>query len=454
MFDRVLIGFLAFGLFGAVVGLCAHEAGSVYLILILLPAALVAAWYVARGLVRPLHEAAAAADRVAGGEHALLVAAGWTREGRDLARQFNAMSARVIQRTDALESEREQLRAVLGGMAEGVIAVGAGQRVLFANAAAGTILGFDPALAVGRPLWELVRLRPIQDLLDRALKAGQPQREPVEIKTPPVRHLTVYVAPLGEADGPGAVLVLDDESELKRLEKVRQEFVANVSHELKTPLAVIQACAEALQDGAVEDVEARGPFLQQIADQATRLHALILDLLSLGRLDSGEEAFEREELSVGELVTACLDRHRPRAEAKNMTLEAVPPAAELTVWADIEAVGQILDNLVDNAVKYAPAGGAVRVRWAAGPDGVTIDVADNGPGIPEVDLPRIFARFYRVDRARSRELGGTGLGLAIVKRLTQAMGGSVSVTSAVGTGTTFTVTLPRPDAHLTAKAAK
>src|SRR4029079_19633507 len=143
---------------------------------------------------------------------------------------------------------------------------------------------------------------PIQDLLDRALKAGQPQREPVEIKTPPFRHLMVYVAPLGEAVGHVLVLVLDDESELRRLEKVRQEFVANVSHELKTPLSVIQACAEALQDGAAEAPAARGPFLQQIADQAARLHALILDLLSLARLDSGEETFEPKGLSVGELV--------------------------------------------------------------------------------------------------------------------------------------------------------
>src|SRR5204863_2124528 len=140
-----------------------------------------------------------------------------------------------------------------------------------------------------------------------------------------------YAAPLGAADGPGAALVLDDETELRRLEKVRQEFVANVSHELKTPLAVIQACAETLQDGAVEDPAARGPFLQQIADQSARLHALILDLLSLARLESGEAALDLDAVPVGEIVAACLDRHRPRAEAKGMTVEAVGPAEELTV---------------------------------------------------------------------------------------------------------------------------
>jgi two-component system phosphate regulon sensor histidine kinase PhoR len=395
--------------------------------------------------VTPLRDLGAAAGRAADGKYDGRIHAGSWAEYREVAARFNEMSRYVADRVESLDAERQQLRAVLGGMAEGVIAVGTGQRVLFANAAAGRILEFDPAPAVGRPLWEVARHRAIQDLLDRTLKAGEPQREPVEIKTPPVRHLNVYIAPLPETYGPGAVLVLGDESELRRLEKVRQEFVANVSHELKTPLAVIQACAETLQDGAVEDADARGPFLQQIADQSARLHALILDLLSLARLDAGEEAFEREELAVGPLVAICLDRHRPRAEAKGMVLEAVPPPDERTVWADPEAVGQILDNLVDNAIKYTQPGGTVRVRWSAVGGGASIDVADNGPGIPEVDLPRIFARFYRVDRARSRELGGTGLGLAIVKRLSQAMGGAADVTSEVGKGTTFTVTLPGPD---------
>ena len=443
MFDRLLIAFLAFGLLGVVAGLGAHDRDPVYVVLVALPLATGAAWAAARAFVRPFRELAAAADRLAGGEFGQPVRADSFAEGRDLARRLNDVRLWVVRQVDGLEAEREQLRAVLGGMAEGVIAVGAGQRVLFANAAAGQILEFAPALAVGRPLWEVARHRAIQDLLDRTLKAGRPQREPVEIKTPPVRHLNVYVAPLPETYGTGAVLVLDDNSELRRLERVRQEFVANVSHELKTPLAVIQACAETLQDGAVEDAEARGPFLQQIADQSARLHALILDLLSLARLDAGDETFESQELRIGELVAECLDRHRPRAEAKGMALEAIPPPDDLTVWADPEAVGQILDNLVDNAIKYTRAGGTVRVRWAAAGDTVNIDVEDNGPGIPEVDLPRIFARFYRVDRARSRELGGTGLGLAIVKRLSQAMGGSVRVTSEIGRGTTFTVSLLR-----------
>jgi two-component system phosphate regulon sensor histidine kinase PhoR len=444
MFLRILFAFVGFGVFAAALALVARDAGAVPVIVVVAVLAIGPAWCLARALVRPIRETAAMADRVAQGEYAERVTAGPGIELRQLADRFNDMVQRVGRRVNELQAERQQLRAVLGGMVEGVIAVGPGQRVLFANTAAGHILEFDPELAVGRPLWQLVRQRPVQDLLDLAVKTGRPQREALEIQTPPVRHLVVYVAPLGEAHGPGAVLVLGDVSELKRLEKVRQEFVANVSHELKTPLAVIQACAEALQDGAVDDPEARGPFLQQIADQSTRLHSLIIDLLSLARLDSGEENFELEELRVDELVAVCLERHRPRAEAKSMKLGMIPPAEHLTVWADAEAASQILDNLVDNAVKYTEPGGTIQVSWTGGNASVDIEVADNGPGIPESDLPRIFARFYRVDRARSRELGGTGLGLAIVRRLAQAMGGSVRVASERGKGSTFTVTLPRP----------
>ena len=203
MFLRLLIAFTAFGALAAAVAIALRDVGVIPAVLLVALLAVGPARFFARRLVRPLGDVGAAADRIARGEYEQRLGAGPWPECRDLADRFNEMSRRVGGRVGDLEAERQQLRAVLGGMAEGVIAVGAGQRVLFANAAAGTILGFDPALAVGRPLWELVRLRPIQDLLDRALKAGQPQREPVEIKTPPVRHLMVYVAPLGEAEGRG-----------------------------------------------------------------------------------------------------------------------------------------------------------------------------------------------------------------------------------------------------------
>ncbi len=352
------------------------------------------------------------------------------------------MSRRLVEHIDHLDAERQHLRTILGGMVEGVVGVGPGQRVLFANEAAGHMLDFDPATAIGRPLYEVTRQPAIQTALDRALASGEFEREDMELKKPISRHLSLHVAPLAEYGAPGAVLVLNDTSELRRLERIRHEFVANVSHELKTPLAVMKACVETLQDGAMEDLEARGSFLQQIAEGADRLYALILDLLSLARIESGDEAFEFTNVSVGDVVRQCLERHRPRAEAQGMTLGAGPVAAPLAVWADEEALGQILDNLVDNAVKYTQAGGTVRVCWSAEGDHVDLSVEDNGPGIPERDLNRIFERFYRVDKARSRELGGTGLGLSIVKHLAQSMQGTVRAMSRLGEGTTFTVSLP------------
>jgi two-component system phosphate regulon sensor histidine kinase PhoR len=218
--------------------------------------------------------------------------------------------------------------------------------------------------------------------------------------------------------------------------------VANVSHELKTPLSVIKVCVDTLLAGAVEDPGARGRFLEQIDRQADRLHALILDLLSLARIESGDERFDFEAVPVEAVVYACLERHRPRAEARRQTLDLAPAEGPTFAWADEEALDQILENLLDNAVKYTPEGGHIRVGWYAAGVRACIEVSDTGIGIPQPDLPHIFERFYRVDKARSREMGGTGLGLSIVKHLAGAMHGTVAASSQLGVGTTFTVCLP------------
>ncbi len=453
MFLRLFFSFLAFGVLTSaiVVALFARRIDGSLDWSIFLPVVLVAglvavgpAWLFARSFVKPFREIRNSAERIALGDYGQRIHGGVWRESRELAASFNEMSLRLAEQIDRLDAERQQLRAILGGMAEGVIAVGPGQRVLFANEAAGRMLGFDPPAAIDRPIWELARVPSLQGLLERALKTRQPQREELSVQKPVPRHLAVYVAALSDGDSPGAVLVMDDTSELRRLERLRQDFVANVSHELKTPLAVVKACIETLLDGAVEDPEAREPFLAQISEQADRLDALIHDLLSLARVESGEEVMDFHTLPVAEMVHACLERHRTRAEAKGMTIDVRSPVEPLSVWADEEAFRQILDNLVDNAVKYTQREGTIRVAWATRAIGIELEIADNGPGIPERDLPRIFERFFRVDRARSRELGGTGLGLAIVKHLTQAMGGSVGAASVLGEGTTFTITLPRP----------
>jgi two-component system phosphate regulon sensor histidine kinase PhoR len=401
------------------------------------------AFWLARRTVRPLAELTDAARLIAEGGYGHKVYASGPDEIGTLARTFNHMSTRLAAQFAQLEEDRQQLRAILSGMVEGVVALGPDERILFVNDRAARLLEFQAPAAVGRRLWEVVRVRGVQDVARRAMAGPEPRQEELRWNGPAPRSLTVHAARL--ASGGGAVLVLHDTSDLRRLERIRQDFVANVSHELKTPLSVIKACVETLLDGAADDAQHCGPFLERIGDQANRLHALILDLLSLARIESGDEAFELQAVPLAPAVAECLERHRARAAAKNQQLLAEPPPKDGGVAArvDEEALGQMLDNLVDNAVKYTPEGSRIAVRWRAEGEQVRLEVEDNGQGIPEADLPRIFERFYRVDKARSREMGGTGLGLAIVKHLAQAMKGGVRATSRVGQGTTFIVSLPQ-----------
>jgi two-component system phosphate regulon sensor histidine kinase PhoR len=395
-----------------------------------------------RGREQVLRITAEALRRLAAGKFDQKLYAGGSQALTDLARATNAATLAVAARVERLEAERSQLLAVLGGMVEGVVSLDSQHTVLFANDCAGELLGFASAQAAGRKFWEVVRHRRLQEIVHGVLGGPEPIREELDWPGLTTRHLALYAARLTGPD-PGAVLVLHDITDLRRLEGVRQEFVANVSHELKTPLAVIKVCVETLLDGAAADADARGGFLTQIDEQADRLHNLILDLLSLARIESGTAVLEIRPVPLESAVGDCLDRQRARAEAKGLQLEATPPGGgAVAALADEESLDAILDNLVDNAIKYTPGGGRVAVRWITGGAYAVIEVEDTGVGIPERDQPRVFERFYRVDKARARELGGTGLGLSIVKHLTQSMGGEVGVRSTVGRGTTFTIRLP------------
>jgi two-component system phosphate regulon sensor histidine kinase PhoR len=403
--------------------------------------------WLSQRISRPLEELMHAAEHIGVGNKRPRVLLDVSSEVASLGHTFNDMSERLATRIARLEEDRQQLRTILSGMVEGVVALDAEQRILFANDRATDLLELATQAPVGRRLWEVVRQRRLLDMVQRALERPEPLQEEINWTGATPRSLTLHAARLPGEPSRGAVLVLHDTSELRRLERLRQEFVANVSHELKTPLSVIKACVETLQLGAVEDDENRGAFLERIAEQSDRLHALILDLLSLARIESGTELFEFASVPVAPVVEGCLERHRTRAEGRRQRLHignnGDSADENSTVWADEEAFGQILDNLVDNAVKYTPEGGAIRVSWRLDGEQVCLEVADNGIGIPEHDLPRIFERFYRVDKARSREMGGTGLGLSIVKHLVQALRGSIGATSRIGEGSIFTVRLPR-----------
>jgi two-component system, OmpR family, phosphate regulon sensor histidine kinase PhoR len=419
-------------------------------VLVVVAAAAVLAYLLARRFARPLNELEAGARRLADGDFSNQIRVAASREFVTLARSFNTMTDRLAASFAKIEHDREQLRTILSGMVEGVVAIDDQARVLFANERAAELLEFSPDQAVGRVLWEATRQRSLREVVEKALTGSGPQRQELDWKGPVEKYLTVYASRLPGATTRGAVLVVQDTTDLRRLERLRQDFVANVSHELKTPLANIKSSVETLIDGAVEDPAARGLFLGEIADQADRQQMLIEDLLSLARIESAENGLQPERVVLDDAVHACLDRHRTRAEAKGLTLNGVALAdtsPALAAWVDEEGLAQLLDNLVDNAIKYTPAGGRITVRWRANGPNVCLEVEDTGIGIPAADLPRVFERFYRVDKARSREMGGTGLGLAIVKHLAQGMKGNVAVKSELGVGTKFNICLPKANGH-------
>jgi two-component system phosphate regulon sensor histidine kinase PhoR len=352
-------------------------------------------------------------------------------------------------------------------MIEGVIAVDPRQRIVLANEAAGRLFGFGPAEVEGRTLLEVVRNHALHASVTAGLATGEPQRLETNRAGAQQLHVDIHVQPLPGEPCPGVVLVIHDTTELRRLESIRRDFVANVSHELKTPLSSIKAYTETLRDGPEIDAETNQKFLGRIEEQADRLHHLIMDMLMLARIESDHQAFEITSVDVPEAVRACLEAQRPAAEAKRITLavdtnghHAGTPAR---VRADREGLREILDNLVDNAIKYTPEGGKVTVAWRSEergaseepspkplppsafpppPSTLLLSVTDTGIGIKPADQERVFERFYRVDKARSREMGGTGLGLSIVKHLAQSFGGRVWVESTPGQGSTFTIELP------------
>ncbi len=402
-----------------------------------------AAWVIARA-TRPLRELSAAGDALLAGryDHRFPTQLREGAEFAGLAKALAEASGRLARGERQLRSTSQTQATVLEGMTESVIAVDRGERVLFANASAGRLLGFRPETVEGLPLLEAVRSHELRDVVQRALRSKRLSSCELAWRSGSQRTFDVLATPLPGDPSPGVVLVLRDVSEVRRLERMRQQFVANVSHELKTPLSSIKAYTETLLGGARNDPVHCERFLNRIDEQAGRLQDLILDMLSLARIESGQLALELADVSVAHVVRRCIADYEPHAVGRELVLENLVDDPTIRVHADEEALRQILSNLIDNAVKYTPAGGRVSIRCHCSGAMAEIDVSDTGIGIPPEHHAHVFERFYRVDKARSRELGGTGLGLSIVKHLSQAMGGSVSVRSAVQAGSTFSVRLP------------
>jgi two-component system phosphate regulon sensor histidine kinase PhoR len=335
--------------------------------------------------------------------------------------------------TDALAEERRRFRAVLTSMAEGVLLLDGERRVMLSNPAAVRLLGL-PAQSLGRSLLEVIRAPVLYALVEQA-RANQPDEAEFDAGS---RRLRARAAPLPASQE--VAVVIHDVTELRRLETMRRDFVANVSHELRTPLSVIRANAETLLGGGLADTTRAQGFVEALHRNAERLSALLSDLLDLSRIESGLFHLELKPVSVHEAVRQAVEIMGPRAEARTQALTLEAPAG-LIALADEKALVQILLNLLDNAIKYTPEGGCLVIRAAPAGEHVRVEVLDDGPGIEPQHRERVFERFYRVDKGRSREMGGTGLGLSIVKNLVEALGGQVGVSANPPGGACFWFTL-------------
>jgi two-component system, OmpR family, phosphate regulon sensor histidine kinase PhoR len=413
----------------------------------LLATGLLLSFVLARYIVRPVEIMRGAAGEIARGNLEVKVDLDRRDEFGELAGAFNSMGSELERRVGQLEANRREISTIMDNMSEGLLLVNARGNIVLANRAAAELLGAGDEPLAGRPLWESIRLPEVDELLNSLPKLTEPRRVWIEDRTHAARRVLAFVAtPLFEtARGEQhAVILISDATEDQKLLELRQEFVANVSHELKTPLTSISAYVETLLDGAAEDESVRGPFLLKIQSNSSRLTKLVSDILNLSRLESGTGEETRQHLDLNELARACVNKHRESADKKGVKLSLHTAAEPLIALVNEEDLLEALDNLVVNAVSYTQAQGRVNVTIRRAEAGLLLEVADTGSGIPAEALPRIFERFYRVDKARSRALGGTGLGLAIVKHVAIKHGGKVEAESEVGKGSTFRITLPDP----------
>ena len=361
---------------------------------------------------------------------------------QELAAAFNRMAAVLRDMVQDLADERNRLTAVLNTMADGVVLVQSDGQIALINEAAGDLLGLREQLVVGRRFMEQVRDYQLQQLTAGALESGEQRLEQLEL-LPSHRYISAIATPLTGGVQRGVLLTLHDMTLTRQIETTRREFVSNVSHELRNPLASIKAIAETLEVGGLQDQRVALDFVQRIHQEVDRMTRMVEDLLALSRLESERAEVHTDVVDLLGLISSVIESFLLQAQAKAVTIESTAPAETLRVRGEEEKLRQVLANLVSNALKFTPSGGAVNVVAKRSGADVQVSVIDTGTGIPEEHLPHVFERFYKVDR--SRHGSGAGLGLAIVKHIVQAHGGEVSAASEEGKGSTFAFTVPSAD---------
>jgi len=399
--------------------------------------------FLARRITGPLAEMKEAAREMGSGNLSRTLQIRTGDEVEDMANAMNRMASQLSETIRQLDAGKARLETLLASLSDGVIVVAPNRTVRMMNRAAGRILDASETMAEDRLYAEAIRHPRILPFIDGWVKGDEPK--PVEIAVPSregertVRLSGTMVRYRGET-GADALIALRDVTEERRLAQIKSDFVSNASHELRTPLTNIRGYLEAYQDALLHGEAPDPAFLDTVHTNALRMERLIDDLLQLSKAESGSVPLETEEISIPAFLSRLDDQHRSSAERAGKTLETVP--GEGTFRADLRTLSLAVSNLVDNAIKYGKPAGRITVSGKTEGGGCVIEVADDGPGIPAEHLPRLFERFYRVDKGRSRELGGTGLGLSIARHIVESHGGSIQVKSRLGEGTRFTIRVP------------
>lgn len=423
-------------------------------LLLLLAVAAAASWRIARGMTKPLEAVTRAAQRIRNMDYEARVEVDPRGEIGELGRAVNAMAESLQQQMVRIRQKESQLESVLDNMTSGIVMINRAGVILLLNRMAEELLGMPARDLLGRHYTEARQQYELMQMIGDALERREHLRDELTFYYPEERQIEINLVPIeGRDDSGGLLLVLQDVTAIRRLERMRSEFVANVSHELKTPIAAVKGFAETLLGGAGSDPETQRAFLKIIHDESDRLNRLVNDILELSKIESRRAPLLFSPVELGPFIGKTVELLAKEAERKNIRIET-EVGDELYVEADEDRLRQIVVNVLSNAINYTPEGGRVRIQVepvASGDgqiaeeddyDAIRIRISDNGIGIPKKDLPRIFERFYRVDKARSRSSGGTGLGLSIVKHLVELHRGSIAVESTVGVGTTFTIELP------------
>lgn len=400
--------------------------------------------WVAERTARPIRNLTDVARRIAEGDASARILPQKRDETGELTRAFNQMVEQLREQVDALSEEHQQFAAVLDYMADGVLITDNLGHVTLINPAASRLLQTTEMEALGRSFAAVVRHHQLIELWQRCREEGNEQVEAVELGAD--LFLQAVVSPFQQKAVSGYLVILQDLTQVRRLQTVRRDFISNLSHELRTPLASLRAVVETLQDSALADPPAAAHFLDRAQREVDTMTQMVEELLELSQIEAGQAPLRLSPTAVSDLVSVPVERLRPQAERGNLRLIVDIPDGLPLVLADVGRMHQVLTNLLHNAIKFTMSGGEVRITAAVDNEGnpveIIVAVHDTGVGIPRKDLPRIFERFYKSDRARTRSLGGTGLGLAIARHIVQAHDGRIWAKSKEGKGSTIYFALP------------